>query len=141
MLPSGRVVFGEMDEVVFGKPAAEAVAEQAQRLGATRVFLMVSGSLNRNTDEIEKVRRALGNRCAGTFDRMPPHTPRAAVIAATEAARGRKGRPHRHHRRRLHHRRRQGRADVPRQRHPLARGDRRAAPGQGSRRQHRPAAE
>ena len=26
MLPSGRVVFGEMDEVVFGKPAAEAVA-------------------------------------------------------------------------------------------------------------------
>ena len=41
MLSSGRVVFGEMDEVVFGKPAAEAIAEQAQRLGATRVFLMV----------------------------------------------------------------------------------------------------
>jgi maleylacetate reductase len=40
MLSSGRVVFGEMDEVVFGKPAAEAV-EQTQRLGATRVFLMV----------------------------------------------------------------------------------------------------
>ena len=87
MLPSGRVVFGEMDEVVFGKPAAQAVAEQAQRLGATRVFLMVSNSLNRNTDEIEKVRRALGNRCAGVFDRMQPHTPRSSVIAATEAAR------------------------------------------------------
>ena len=42
MLSSGRVVFGEMDEVVFGKPAAEAVAQQAQRLGATRVFLMVT---------------------------------------------------------------------------------------------------
>ena len=41
MLSSGRVVFGEMDEVVFGKPAAEAVAQQAQRLGATRVFLVV----------------------------------------------------------------------------------------------------
>jgi maleylacetate reductase len=87
MLPSGRVVFGEMDEVVFGKSAAEAVAAQAQRLGATRVFLMVSNSLNRNTDEIEKVRRALGNRCAGVFDRMQPHTPRSSVIAATEAAR------------------------------------------------------
>ena len=87
MLQSGRVVFGAMDEVVFGKPAAEAVADQAQRLGATRVFLMVSNSLNRNTDEIDKVRRALGNRCAGTFDRMPPHTPRSAVIEATEAAR------------------------------------------------------
>jgi len=42
MLSSGRVVFGEMDEVVFGKPASEAVARQAQRLGATRVFLMVT---------------------------------------------------------------------------------------------------
>ena len=30
ILSSGRVVFGEMDEVVFGKPAAEAVAQQAQ---------------------------------------------------------------------------------------------------------------
>jgi maleylacetate reductase len=87
MLQAGRVVFGEMDEVVFGKEAAEAVADQVQRLGATRVFLMVRNSLNRNTDEIGRVRRGLGNRCAGTFDRMPPHTPRQAVIEATEAAR------------------------------------------------------
>jgi maleylacetate reductase len=87
MLPSGRVVFGHMDEVIFGKPAAEAVAGQVHRLGATRVLLMVSHSLNRNTDEIDQVRRALGNRCAGSFDRMPAHTPRAAVIRATEAAR------------------------------------------------------
>jgi maleylacetate reductase len=87
MLPAGRVVFGQMDEVIFGKPAAEAIAGQVHRLGATRVFLMVSHSLNRNTDEIDKVRRALGNRYAGTFDRMPAHTPRAAVIEATAAAR------------------------------------------------------
>jgi maleylacetate reductase len=87
MLPSGRVVFGHMDEVIFGKPAAEAVAEQVRRLGATRVFLMVSRSLNQNTDEIEKVRRALGNRCVGTFDHMPGHTPRRGVIEAAEAAR------------------------------------------------------
>jgi maleylacetate reductase len=87
MLASGRVAFGQMDEVVFGRPAAEAITGQVRRLGATRVFLMVSHSLNRNADEIDKVRRALGSRCAGSFDRMPPHTPRAAVIAATEAAR------------------------------------------------------
>jgi maleylacetate reductase len=87
MLPSGRVIFGQMDEVVFGKPAAEAIAGQVQRLGAIRVFLMVSRSLNQKTDEIDKVRRVLGGRCAGTFDRMPAHTPRAAVIEATEAAR------------------------------------------------------
>jgi maleylacetate reductase len=87
MVSSGRVVFGQMDEVVFGKPAAEAAAAQVERLGAACVFLMVSNSLNRNTDEIEKVRRALGNRCVGTFDQMPPHTPRAAVLQATEAVR------------------------------------------------------
>jgi len=87
MLASGRVVFGHMDEVVFGKPAAEAVAGEVRRLGATRAFLMVSHSLNRNTDEIDKIRRALGNRCAGSFDGMAPHTPRSAVIAAAEAAR------------------------------------------------------
>ena len=87
MLQSGRVVFGAMDEVVFGRPAAEAVAEQADRLAARRVFLMVSNTLNRTTGEIEKVRKALGERCVGTFDAMPPHTPRAAVIAATRQAR------------------------------------------------------
>ncbi len=87
MVKSGRVAFGKMDEVLYGIPAAEAVADQARLLGSERVFLMVSGTLNRETDEIEKIRKALGNRCAGVFDRMPPHTPRAAVIAAAEQAR------------------------------------------------------
>src|SRR5689334_6817362 len=85
MLQSGRVVFSHMEEVLFGIPAAQAIAEQAK--DAQRVFLMVSGTLRRETDEVEKVRRTLGNRCAGVFDRMPPHTPRNAVIAAAESAR------------------------------------------------------
>jgi maleylacetate reductase len=83
----GRVVFGAMDEVVFGHPSAEAVVQQMDRLRTSRAFLMVSGTLNRTTDEIEKIRRALGSRCVGTFDAMPPHTPRQAVIAAAEQAR------------------------------------------------------
>ena len=87
MVTSGRVVFGQMDEVRFGVPAAEAVAEQVARLGAQRVFLMVSGTLNRTTDEIERVRRALGNKCVGVFDQMPAHSPRQAVIAAAQQAR------------------------------------------------------
>lgn len=87
MLPSGRVVFGQMDEVVFGSPTCEAITAQAKRLGAARVFLMVSNTLNTKTDIIENVRRALGDRCVGTFDAMPPHTPRSAVILASEAAR------------------------------------------------------
>src|ERR1700746_2872493 len=87
MLHSGRVVFGEMEVVEFGRPAAEGVAGEARTREAERVFLMASGTLNRTTDEVAKVRRALGNRFAGLFDRMPPHTPRRAVIEAAAAAR------------------------------------------------------
>ena len=87
MSTEGRVVFGKMDEVVFGKPAADSIAEQTHRLGAERVFLMVSGTLNRETGEIASIRAALGNRCSGLFDKMPPHTPRSAVIAAAAMAR------------------------------------------------------
>jgi maleylacetate reductase len=87
MVRAGQAIFSRMDEVQFGKPAAATVADLVKRNGAERVFLMVSGTLNRETDEIEKVRRALGNHCVGTFDKMPPHTPRGAVIAAAEQAR------------------------------------------------------
>ena len=87
MLQSGRIVFSKMDEVIYGRPAAQAAAELVQRLGAERVFVMASGTLNRQTDEIENLRRALGNKCVGTFDRMPAHSPRAAVIAAANQAR------------------------------------------------------
>ena len=84
----GRVIFGAMDEVVFGHPAAEAIVAQIDRLHSSRAFLMVSGTLNRQTDEIETIRKALGTRCAAVFDAMPQHTPREAVIAAAEQARG-----------------------------------------------------
>ena len=86
-LQSGRVAFGAMEAVTFGKPAAETVAEEARRRDSERVFLMASGTLNRTTDEIARIQRALGNRFAGLFDHMPPHTPRNAVIEAAAMAR------------------------------------------------------
>nr|WP_294507653.1 iron-containing alcohol dehydrogenase [uncultured Rhodopila sp.] len=87
MTSSGRVVFSRMDEVIFGMPAAKAVAELARRAEARRVFLMASGTLERETGEIGLVREALGNTCAAVFNRMPPHTPRKSVIEAVEMAR------------------------------------------------------
>jgi maleylacetate reductase len=50
-------------------------------------MLMVSGTLNRTTDEIAKIRKLLGERCVAVFDKMPAHTPRQAVINAAELAR------------------------------------------------------
>ena len=84
---TGQFTFPAIERIVYGKPAAEALKAEAQRLDATRVFLMVSGTMNRETDAVETLRAALGNRFAGLHDRMPPHTPRDAVIEAANAAR------------------------------------------------------
>ena len=55
MVKTGRVAFNKMDAVTFGVPAADALKEEVARIGGQRVFLMISGSLNRNTDEISKI--------------------------------------------------------------------------------------
>src|SRR5688500_8693167 len=79
--------FPALERLVYGKPAASALAAEAERMGAKRVFLVVSGTMNRTTDEVEKVRTALGDRHAGTYDSIPPFTPRSAVLEAAQLAR------------------------------------------------------
>ena len=79
--------FPAFERLVYGKPAAETLSAESERLGAKRVFLVVSGTMNRTTDEVEKVRSALGERYAGTFDGIPPFTPRSAVVEAARLAR------------------------------------------------------
>ncbi|MGY8667235.1 iron-containing alcohol dehydrogenase [Bradyrhizobium sp. UFLA05-109] len=89
MLAVGSYQYPTMESVIYGKPAAEALREEAERLGAKRVYLIVSRTLNTKTDEIEKIRKALGERHAETFDGIPQHTTREAVVQiarrATEA--------------------------------------------------------
>jgi alcohol dehydrogenase class IV len=84
---AGTFAFTTLERSVYGQPAAEALTAEAGRLGAQRVFMLVSGTMNRTTDEVARVREALGGRYAGHYDRMPAHTPRDAVLEATEAAR------------------------------------------------------
>lgn len=76
-----------IDRVVYGKPAAATVASESARLGAKRVFLIVSRTLDRETPWVNDMRAALGDRYAGSHDGMPAHTPREAVLAAADAAR------------------------------------------------------
>jgi hypothetical protein len=61
-----------MESVIYGKPATEALREEAKRLDAKRVYLIVSRRLNTKTDEIEKIPKALGNRYAENFDCRRP---------------------------------------------------------------------
>ncbi len=87
MTDSGVFTNTEMERVVFGEACAQAVAAEAERQGAERVFLLVSSTLNRETGVIAGVREALGGRYAGEFDGIPPHTPRDKAIEAAAAAR------------------------------------------------------
>src|SRR5229473_7043605 len=87
MHTAGSYQFPPMDQVIYGKPAAEALREEAERLDARRVFLIASRTLNTSTDEIEKIRSSLGDRYAGTFDGIPQHTTREVVVQAAAHAR------------------------------------------------------
>ncbi|MBT3330405.1 MAG: iron-containing alcohol dehydrogenase [Rhodospirillaceae bacterium] len=86
-MQSGEIVFTAMDRVIFGQSATDAVAAEAERLNAERVFLLVSGTLNRETDAVDKMATALGSRYAGRWDDMPSHSPREAVVGCANAAR------------------------------------------------------
>ena len=86
-MQSGTMVFTRMNRVMFGKGAAPSIVAEAERLGARRVFVLSGRTLNRETDEIAKVKAALGPRFAGVFDHMPAHSPRDAVVACANAAR------------------------------------------------------
>lgn len=83
----GRYEFLPQDRVVFGTPAAQAVAELAEQMNARRVFLVSSKTLSRQTDEIDKIRAALGDRYVGLFDECVAHVPRGSVLKAAEAVR------------------------------------------------------
>jgi maleylacetate reductase len=72
---------------VFGKPFAEALAQEVDRLDARAVFVLASGTLSRETDLVERLRQMLGNRFAGLCAKIGAHTPRDDVVAAANSAR------------------------------------------------------
>jgi maleylacetate reductase len=79
-----------MDRVIYGLPLAEALADEITRLNAKAVYVMASGTLNRQTDVIDTVRHVLGNRVAGVCAKIGAHTPRNDVVAAANEARAAK---------------------------------------------------
>ena len=86
-MQAGVIKFGIMERVLFGQTAADAVVEEVNRIGASRVFLLVGGTLNRETDEVDRIKRALGDKFCGLHDNMPAHSPRDAVIECANSAR------------------------------------------------------
>ena len=76
-----------MDRVIYGLPLAEALTQEVDRLDARAVYVMASGTLNRETNVLDSVRQVLGNRLAGLCAQIGSHTPRVDVVAAANEAR------------------------------------------------------
>ncbi len=76
-----------MERVFYGVPLSEALAQEVERIGASAVFVLASGTLARQTDVIDRVRGVLGNKLAGVCAKIGAHTPRIDVVAAANAAR------------------------------------------------------
>ena len=83
---TGTVQWTAQERVIHGKPAAEAVPAELERIGAKRVLLLTTKSLT-NSRLIRDVTTALGDRCVGRFAEISAHSPREAVIAGAALAR------------------------------------------------------
>jgi maleylacetate reductase len=83
---TGTVEWTAQERVVHGKPAAEAVRAEIERIGAKRVLLLTTRSLT-DGPLIQNLTSALGDRCAGRFSEIRAHSPREAVIAGAALAR------------------------------------------------------
>lgn len=77
--------FPALEQVIYGRPFATALATVVAP--EARVFAMVGGTLSRETDVLDQLRAALGERLVDVWTRMGAHTPREDVVAAANAAR------------------------------------------------------
>lgn len=84
---AGTYTYLPLERVIFGRPAAEAAAEEASRLGAKRVFVVASKHLARESPVVRGIAEALGARYAGCFEGCVAHTPWPSVIEAANAVR------------------------------------------------------
>ncbi|WP_407525826.1 iron-containing alcohol dehydrogenase [Methylobacterium oryzisoli] len=84
---SGSYRYLEQDRVVFGKPAREALVEDAEQRGCSRLLVVTSRSPHRTTPIVQGIVAALGRRVAGLFEDCAEHTPRDSVLALARAAR------------------------------------------------------
>ncbi|SMH39321.1 iron-containing alcohol dehydrogenase [Azospirillum agricola] len=86
-MQTGVYEFLAQDRVIYGRPAAGAVAETVATLGKRRPLIVASRTLSRSTGVVAAIRDALGDACAGVFDDCVEHVPRASVLALADEVR------------------------------------------------------
>ena len=86
-MQSGIYSYPATSRIVYGTDFVEALTRELDLVGARSVYVLASGTLERSTDVIRRVRDALGDRFAGICAKIGAHTPRIDVVAAANAAR------------------------------------------------------
>ena len=86
-MQSGIYSYPGTSRIVYGTDFVGALKRELDLTGERRVFILASGTLERSTDAIRRVRAALGERCAGVCAKIGAHTPRGAGVAPPRRAR------------------------------------------------------
>ena len=86
-MQNGIYSYPGTSRIVYGTDFAVALARELELAGERRVYVLASGTLERSTDVIRRLREALGERCSGVCASIGAHTPRVDVVAAANAAR------------------------------------------------------
>lgn len=79
--------FGRTQRLIAGRPAAQCVAEESEKLGAHRVFIIASQSVMQKSDLLASFQHMLGSRFAGVYSGIRAHAPQEDILAAASAAR------------------------------------------------------
>lgn len=77
----------KLDRTVMGKPLADSVIDEVSQSGASRVLVVMSATLRRDSDVLDQLTKSLGPRMAGCFSQTVTHVPRESVITLVETMR------------------------------------------------------
>lgn len=79
--------FGRTQRLIAGRPAVQCVAEESEKLGARRVFIIASQSVMQKSNLLASFQQALGSRLAGVYTGIRAHAPQEDILDASSAAR------------------------------------------------------
>lgn len=76
-----------VDRVIYGAGSVGDLPQVAERLGATRAFVITGKTLATKTEWISRVQTLLADRCAGVFADTSQHVPKRTILDAAVHAR------------------------------------------------------
>ena len=85
--PKGEFKSAPIPSVIFGMGAVQRLREKVEELGARRALLVTVAPIADETDLVERVKKSLGDRCAGVFSGVLQHVPRQCVLEGARMAR------------------------------------------------------